>query len=70
MNKDLAMFLLVQFVGTVFYYVLSAAYFLPFPSTQVLIGEPIFRLLLTGFGGLYLVLTLVLLIALKASKKT
>ena len=70
MNKDFAMFLLVQFVGAVFYCVLSAAYFLPFPSTQVLIGEPIFRLLLTGFGGLYLVLTLVSLMALKASKKT
>lgn len=70
MNRRLVMFLFfVQVIGAIFYCVLSAAYFLPFPSTQVLIGEPIFKLLLSVFGGLFLVSTLVSIVVFKINKK-
>ena len=69
MNRRLVMFLMVQAVGAIFYCVLSAAYFIPFPSFQVLIGEPVFKLLLTVFGGAFLVLTLASLAAFRALKK-
>lgn len=70
MNRRLVMFLFfVQVIGAIFYCVLSAAYFLPFPSTQVLIGEPIFKLLLSVFGGLFLVFTLISIVVFKISKK-
>ena len=70
MNRRSVMFLFfVQLIGAIFYCVLLAAYFLPFPSTQVLIGEPIFKLLLSVFGGLFLVSTLVSIVVFKISKK-
>lgn len=70
MNRRLVMFLFfVQVIGAIFYCVLSAAYFLPFPSTQVLIGEPIFKLLLSVFGGLFLVSTLVSIVVFTINKK-
>ena len=61
---------LVQVFGTIFYFVLSAAYFLPFPSTEVLIGEPLFKSLLLAFGALFFVSTLVSIIIYKIRKKT
>jgi len=70
MNRISIMFLFfVQLIGAIFYCILSAAYFLPFPSTQVLIGEPIFKSLLSVFGGLFLVFTLVSIVVFKISKK-
>jgi hypothetical protein len=60
----------VQVIGATFYAILLAAYVLPFPSMQVLIGEPLFRSLLSVFGGLFLVSTLVSIIALKIRKRT
>jgi len=71
MNRRTVMFLfLVQLIGAIFYCVLLAAYVLPFPSTQVLIGAPIFKSLLTAFGGLFLVSTLASIVVSKLSKKT
>jgi len=70
MNRRSVMFLFfVQLIGAIFYCVLLAAYFLSFPSTQVLIGEPIFKSLLSVFGGLFLVSTLVSIVVFKISKK-
>ncbi len=70
MNRRSVMFLFfVQLIGAIFYCVLLAAYVLPFPSMQVLIGEPIFKLLLSVFGGLFLVSTLVSIVVFKISKK-
>jgi hypothetical protein len=58
----LAFFLfLAQGIGTVFYTVFSAAYILAVPSTTVLTGVPIFRLLLCAFGGLFFVFILLAL---------
>lgn len=71
MNRNwVTLWLLVECVGAIFYCVVAAAYFLPFPSTQILIGEPIFKTLLAVFGGLFLVLALVSMIIFKASKRT
>jgi len=70
MNRRSVMFLFfVQLIGAIFYCVLLAAYVLPFPSMQVLIVEPIFKLLLSVFGGLFLVSTLVSIVVFKISKK-
>ncbi len=70
MKRESVMLFLVQVSGTIFYLVLSAAYFLPFPSTEVLIGEPLFRLHLLIFGALFFVSTLVSIIVYKIKKKT
>ncbi len=58
----------VQVIGATFYAILLAAYVLPFPSMDVLIGEPLFRSLLSVFGCLFLLSTLVSIIAFKISK--
>jgi hypothetical protein len=71
MKRELVMLIfLVQVFGTIFYFVLSAAYFLPFPSTEVLIGESLFKSLLLAFGALFFVSTLVSIIVNKIRKKT
>jgi hypothetical protein len=70
MNSQSVTFLfLVQLVGAIFYCVLLAAYVLPFPSTQVLIGDPTFKLLLTVFGGLFLLSTVASMAVSKLNKK-
>jgi hypothetical protein len=71
MNSQSVTFLfLVQLVGAIFYCVLLAAYALPFPSTQVLIGDPTFKLLLTVFGGLFLLSTFASMTLSKIIRKT
>jgi hypothetical protein len=52
--------LLTQGVGAVFFAVFWSAYFFALPSINVLSGEPIFKLLLSVFGGLFLLLTIAL----------
>ena len=59
MNRNLTMFWIVQAAGVIFYSVLSAAYFIPFPDSRILIGEPIIHLLMSVFGGVYLLLTVI-----------
>jgi hypothetical protein len=61
-RKQLTLFLfLAQGIGAVFYGVFSAAYILPVPSTHVLTGEPVFKLLLSTFGGLFFIFILLAL---------
>jgi uncharacterized membrane protein (DUF485 family) len=69
-RESVMLIFLVQVFGTFFYFVLSAAYFLPFPSTEVLIGEPLFKSLLLAFGALFFVSILVSMIVYKIRKKT
>jgi hypothetical protein len=47
---------LVQGIGAAFVAVFSAAYLFALPSIGVLHEEPIFKLLLSTFGGLFLIL--------------
>jgi RsiW-degrading membrane proteinase PrsW (M82 family) len=54
--------LLTQGLGAVFFAVFWSAYFLALPSTNVLSGEPIFKLLLSVFSGLFLLLTIALVL--------
>jgi hypothetical protein len=49
----------VQVIGAVFYCVFSAAYIFALPSIQILTGEPTIHLLLSVFGGLFLLLTII-----------
>jgi len=59
-RKNLNLFLLVtQLAGVIFYGVFSAAYILALPSLNVLTGVAIFHLLLSVFGGLFLILIVV-----------
>lgn len=46
----------VQALGVAFYATLSAAYYIPIPSTKVLIGQPIFKTPITVFGLIYFIL--------------
>jgi hypothetical protein len=52
--------LLTQGLGAVFFAVFWAAYFFALPSINVLSGEPFFKISLSVFGGLFLLLTVVL----------
>jgi hypothetical protein len=54
--------LLTQGLGAVFFAVFWSAYFFALPSINVLSGEPIFKLLLSFFGGLFLLLTIALVV--------
>jgi hypothetical protein len=54
--------LLTQGIGAIAYAVFIASYALALPSNQVLHGEPIFRIPLSIFGGLYILLTVTALI--------
>jgi len=49
---------LVQGIGAIFYGVFSAAYILALPSTKVLSGEPVFKVPLTIFSILFVILIL------------
>lgn len=55
-NKILLLYS-VQGIGAVFVAVFSAAYLFALPLMRVLHGEPVFKLLLSLFGGLFLTLT-------------
>jgi hypothetical protein len=48
---------LTQAIGAIFFAVFLASYALALPSNLVLHGEPIFRIPLSIFGGLFLALT-------------
>ena len=47
---------LVQGIGAIFVAVFLSAYLFALPSMGVLHGEPIFKMLLSTFGGLFLIL--------------
>jgi hypothetical protein len=53
---------LIQGIGATAYAVFIASYALALPSNQVLHGEPIFRIPLSIFGGLFILLTITALI--------
>jgi hypothetical protein len=53
---------LTQGIGAIFFAVFLASYALALPSNQVLHGQPIFRIPLSIFGGLFLTLTAVAIV--------
>jgi hypothetical protein len=55
-RKVFSLLLLSQTAGIAFYVAVFLTYSLGLPSTDNLIGDPTFRLLLQGFGGLFLIL--------------
>jgi hypothetical protein len=55
-GKTVSVLLSAQVVGAAFFVVFLLAYCLGLPSTDNLIGDPTFRLLLQVFGGLFLIL--------------
>lgn len=63
-KKQLSVWLFIcDGLGIIFYGILSAAYYIPIPSTKVLIGEPFYKSSITIFGLLYLSMV-ILIIAL------
>ena len=62
--------LIVQAIGALFYAVFSAAYILAIPSINVLSGEPIFKIPMTIFSVLFVVLILISLVIGTLYKKT
>ncbi|MCW4045291.1 MAG: hypothetical protein NWE94_07235 [Candidatus Bathyarchaeota archaeon] len=55
--------LLTQATGATAFAIFIASYALALPTNQVLHGEPIFRIPLQIFGGIFLILTITTLIA-------
>ena len=53
---------LAQGIGAIAYAVFIASYALALPTNQVLHGEPVFRIPLSIFGGLFILLTVTALI--------
>ena len=71
MDKRLSWYILiVQAIGALFYAVFSAAYILAIPSINVLSGEPIFKIPMTIFSVLFVVLILISLVIGTLYKKT
>jgi hypothetical protein len=56
------MVLLTQGVGAIFFAVFWASYALALPSNRVLHGEAIFKIPISIFGGLFVILAIVLLV--------
>jgi hypothetical protein len=54
---------LAQGIGVLFYAIFLAAFYLPMPSNDTLIGDPTFRTPLSIFGGIFIILILTSLIA-------
>lgn len=53
---------MAQALGAIAYAIFIASYALALPSNEVLHGEPIFRIPLSIFGGLFLVVSVTLLV--------
>jgi len=65
--------LITQGLGAVFFAVFWAAYAFALPSNRVLHGEAIFKIPLSIFGGLFVLITIMLLLlsfVLNRRKKT
>lgn len=52
---------LAQGIGAVFYVIFLAAFYIPLPSNDTLIGDPAFRTPMSIFGGIFLILILITL---------
>jgi hypothetical protein len=61
-NKLVRFVFLTQGVGVIFFAVFLASYALALPSNKVLHGQPVFRMPLSIFGGLFLALVAMSLI--------
>ncbi|MGB9842072.1 MAG: hypothetical protein ACPLKZ_05030 [Candidatus Bathyarchaeales archaeon] len=69
-NPLAMLILLTQGIGAAFFAIFIASYALALPSNRVLHGEPIFRIPLSIFGGLFLALvTLLLLLSFRWKTK-
>jgi hypothetical protein len=54
--------LLTQGIGAVFFTVFWASYAFALPSNNVLHGEPVYKIPISIFGGLFILLTITLLV--------
>ena len=50
---------LAQGIGAVFYVIFLAAFYIPLPSNDTLIGDPAFRTPMSIFGGIFLILIII-----------
>lgn len=64
-----AFIFLTQGIGVVFFGIFLAAFYIPMPSNQTLIGDPNFRTPLSIFGAIYLAVTLIAVVAAYVTKK-
>ena len=62
-NQTKLLVFLVQGIGVFFYGIFLAAFYIPMPSNDTLIGDPAFRTPLSIFGGIFLILILISLAA-------
>ena len=61
-NQMKWLLLLTQGIGAVFFAVFWASYAFALPSNHVLHGEPVFKIPISIFGGLFVILTVLLLV--------
>ena len=50
---------LAQGIGVVFYVIFLAAFYIPMPSNDTLIGDPTFRTPLSIFGGIFIIFIII-----------
>jgi len=48
-----------QGIGVVFYVIFLAAFYIPMPSNDTLIGDPTFRTPLSIFGGIFIIFIII-----------
>lgn len=61
-QTEVLMFL-AQGIGVVFYIIFMAAFYIPLPSNDTLIGDPTFRTPLSIFGGIFIIFIIISLAA-------
>jgi hypothetical protein len=61
-NQIAWLVLLTQGLGAVFFAVFWTSYAFALPSNRVLHGEPVFKIPISIFGGLFVLFTIVLLV--------
>ena len=54
---------LAQGIGVIFYGIFLAAFYIPMPSNDTLIGDPNFRTPLSIFGGIFLIVIIISIVA-------
>jgi len=60
---------LTQGIGVIFYVIFLAAFYIPLPSNDTLIGDSVVRSSLSIFGGVFLILIIVSLGASRLVKQ-
>jgi hypothetical protein len=68
-TPQIALVFLTQTVGVVFFLIFLAAFYVPMPSNETLIGDPSYRNPLSIFGAIFLALTVIVVVVAYVGKR-